>query len=67
VAHVEGILISLQYRNRGIGKKLMEILIDISKQKMCYKTILSCDESAEKFYQKCGFVKHGITMMISFE
>ena len=33
----------------------MQYLIDISKNRGCYKTILDCTDDVKPFYEKLGF------------
>ena len=56
VAHIEDVVVDSNYRSEGIGKKLMNKLIEIGKQANCYKIILDCNNYNIGFYQKLGFV-----------
>ncbi len=54
-------------KNRGmhIGKQLYEYVIDFAKAQGCYNVTLnvwSCNESAMRFYEKCGLVPQKIGM-----
>ena len=40
-----------------IGEKIMNYLIEISKKRGCYKTILDCTDDVKPFYEKLGFRK----------
>jgi len=64
VAHIEDIVISKNYRNLGLGKYLINFLIDIAKKESSYKIILDCDDKNVEFYEKCGFSKKGNQMAI---
>ena len=44
--HIEDIVIN-EYRNYGLGKELLNTLIDISKENKCYKCILDCKDELE--------------------
>ena len=63
-AHIEDIYVENKYRKNGIGKILVEHLVNEAKNKKCYKIILDCNESLESFYTKNHFKKHGIQMVI---
>lgn len=63
VAHIEDIVIDNNYRKQGLGKKLIDELINISIQSKCYKIILDCNEKNVNFYQKSGFTKKEIQMV----
>lgn len=54
IGHIEDIVVDCKYRSLGYGKRMVEHLICIAKQKGCYKTILSSNLSNLPFYQKCG-------------
>ena len=54
----------LHYRGKGVGKKLVERLILIGKQKNCDKIVLSSSEENSKFYEKIGFKKKELQMVI---
>ena len=53
VGHIEDIVVSSDYRGKGIGKKLIDHLITKSKDYGCYKTILNCSNELVPFYTKC--------------
>lgn len=64
VAHIEDIVIDKDERKNGLGKELINYLINFSKENNCYKIILDCKEELYNFYSKCGFEKKGIQMAI---
>lgn len=64
VAHIEDVSVREDCHGQGIGKALIEYLIDEAKQAKCYKIILNCDLDIKEFYEKCGFHQHGITMRL---
>tara|TARA_Y100000389_G_scaffold112032_1_gene109074 strand:- start:4770 stop:5201 length:432 start_codon:yes stop_codon:yes gene_type:complete len=55
VAHIEDIAVDKNYQKKNIGKKLIEKLIDIAKEKHVYKCILTSSIFNSPFYEKCGF------------
>ena len=57
VGHIEDVVIRKDYEGRGIGMKLVISLLDVAKQRKCYKTILNCEDSLKQFYEKIGFKK----------
>ncbi len=73
--HIENVVTDNNFRGKGIGKKMIEYLIEKGREKDCYKVILECkpDEELEKiiidrktdkssnvvFYEKCGMRKTG--------
>jgi ribosomal protein S18 acetylase RimI-like enzyme len=55
---IENVITDESYRNKGIGKKLINMAIEYGKQNNCYKIVLLCNignTEAHRFYEKCGF------------
>lgn len=61
---IEDVAVNKKYRGKGVGKKLVERLILIGKQKNCDKIVLSSSEKNSKFYEKIGFKKKELQMVI---
>ena len=61
---IEDVAVNKDHRGKGIGKSLVEKLIEIGKQKNCDKIILNTSEKNSKFYEKIGFEKNEIQMVI---
>ena len=57
VGHIEDVVVRKDYEGKGIGMKLVISLLDVAKQRRCYKTILNCEDSLKQFYEKIGFKK----------
>ena len=57
VGHIEDVVVRKDYEGQGIGMKLVISLLDVAKQRNCYKTILNCEDSLNLFYEKIGFKK----------
>lgn len=57
--HIENVATLPEYRSQGIGKLLVDQLINISKSKDCYKIVLDCAEENVDFYKKSGFTRTG--------
>jgi glucosamine-phosphate N-acetyltransferase len=65
IGQIEDVIISEKYRKNGLGKQIIEKLIDIGKQEYkCYKIILNCLEKNIKFYENCGFITTGVEMKL---
>ena len=62
MGHIEDVAIHNQYQNRGIGKLIIEKLVEKGKNKNCYKISLSCKKKNIIFYQKCHFLESGLSM-----
>ena len=63
-AHIEDIIIKKEYQGKGYGKTLLLELINICKNKNCFKILLDCQENLIKFYENCGFHNKGYQMVI---
>ena len=66
VAHIEDVVVDQNKRNLGIGKTLIQYLINIAENIGCYKIILNSNEKNINFYQKCGFVQKEYQMVKYF-
>ena len=67
MGQIEDITVHPDFREKGIGKLLINALVEISHKEKCYKVSLSCKENNLAFYQKCDFVKSGISLSKFFE
>lgn len=54
-AYIQDLVILQEYRNKGIGKKLVKKLIDYCKSKNIHWISLISEPNQEKFYKKIGF------------
>ena len=59
---IEDVVVREKYRGQNIGSKLIESLINKSKELGCYKVILSCFPERVSFYERNGFFNESITM-----
>ena len=57
VGHIEDVVVRKDYEGQGVGMKLVISLLDVAKQRKCYKTILNCEDNLKSFYEKIGFKK----------
>jgi glucosamine-phosphate N-acetyltransferase len=57
VGHIEDIVVDRELNGKGIGKKLINELVEYAKNNGCYKVILDCRKEIMLFYEKCGFIK----------
>ena len=67
VCHIEDFVVHKDYRNQGIGKRLMNHVLEDAKQKQCYKIILDCNENMYNYYQQYGFETKNIQMSYYIE
>jgi len=64
VCHIEDVVVDSEYRNKGLGKKLINHCVEYAKSKGCYKIILNCSEKNIQFYEKCGFHNKNVEMSL---
>ena len=64
VGHLEDIVISPDYQGQGLGKKLINHLVEQAREEGCYKVILDCLEDVTSFYVKSGFHINGTVMRL---
>ncbi|CAD25707.1 GLUCOSAMINE PHOSPHATE N-ACETYLTRANSFERASE [Encephalitozoon cuniculi GB-M1] len=62
--HIEDVVVSKERRGEGIGRDVIEMLIDISRNMGCYKTALVCDPKNVEFYMKCGMTEKEREMVV---
>ena len=62
VGHIEDVAIRKNYKDKGIGQKIVKALLEYAKKKGCYKTILDCTDDLIPFYEKIGFKRHSNSM-----
>jgi glucosamine-phosphate N-acetyltransferase len=55
VGHIEDVVVNKEFQGQKIGEKIMKYLIEVSKKRGCYKTILDCTDDVKPFYEKLGF------------
>lgn len=67
VAHVEDVVVDLDYRKLSIGQKALDIAINIAKEQGCYKIILDCNRENVPFYQAVGFSENSVHMALYLE
>ena len=66
VGHIEDVIIDFRFRGLGLGKKIIETLVNYGRQQGCYKIILDCSHDNISFYEKCGFTRKENQMTIYF-
>ena len=57
VGHIEDVVVREGFERKQIGRDIVESLLDVAKNRGCYKTILDCKDDVKEFYEKIGF-KH---------
>ena len=64
VGHIEDVVVDKEYRDKGLGKLLINHCIEYIKNNGCYKVILSCSDKYVEFYRKCGFSNKNVEMSL---
>lgn len=57
VGHIEDVVVDKNFQGEKIGEKIINYLLEVAKNRDCYKTILDCTDDVKRFYEKLGF-KH---------
>lgn len=63
--YIDDLCVDENIRGQHIGKQLYEYVLDFAKEQGCYNVTLNVwakNESAMKFYEKCGLVPQKIRM-----
>jgi GNAT superfamily N-acetyltransferase len=58
IGFIENVITDKEYRNRGIGKRIIGMAVEYAKEQNCYKVILQSGNKrtgAHKFYESIGF------------
>ncbi len=55
VGHIEDVAVHPGFQKHGIGRLLVEHLLNVCREFHCYKVILDCAEGVIPFYEKIGF------------
>lgn len=65
--YIDDLCVDEEKRGAHIGKQLYEYVLTFAKMQECYNVTLnvwSCNESAMRFYEKCGLIPQKIGMEI---
>ena len=63
--YIDDLCVDEDKRGQHIGKQLYDYVLEFAKEQGCYNVTLnvwSCNESAMKFYERCGLVPQKIGM-----
>jgi predicted GNAT family N-acyltransferase len=65
IGHIEDVVTDEKYRSNGYGKILINYLKYIAFNNFnCYKIVLNCKPTLEKFYTSCGMKKTGYSFSL---
>ncbi len=62
VGLVEDVVVLPSHQGLGLGKLLVEHLVNEALALGCYKVTLYCDQDVVSFYERCGFEEVGSCM-----
>lgn len=63
--YIDDLCVDENCRGQQIGRRLYEYVLAFAKKEVCYNVTLnvwSCNESAMKFYEKCGLLPQKVGM-----
>ncbi|KAJ1023596.1 hypothetical protein NDA16_003213 [Ustilago loliicola] len=60
VGHVEDIVVNTKLHSEGLGKIVVQTVMNIAESKGCSNIILNCSDEKKPFYEKCGFSYSGL-------
>jgi glucosamine-phosphate N-acetyltransferase len=66
VGHMEDVCIKKEHRGKQLGKQLIAYMVELAKEKGCYKVTLYCEDSNVEFYKKCNFKCVGHQLIMDF-
>lgn len=67
VGLIEDVAVDSDSQGMGIGRMLINKLVEVAQEEKCYKVILNCSEDNVGFYEKCGFTQKEVQMRIDID
>ena len=67
LGHIENIFVGEKYRNKGVGKQIVNYLVNYAREKLCYRIDLACEDKLIGLYKGVGFNKQLICMSMLIE
>ena len=55
VGHIEDVAVNPRFQKHGVGRALVQHLLEVCREFRCYKVILDCAEGVIPFYERLGF------------
>ena len=65
MAYIEDVVVHKEFRNKKIGKMIVDYLIEVTQKEGCYKIKIDCSKNNILFYKKLGFKVNGFSMVKS--
>ena len=69
-ALLEDLYVETEYRQQGLGSKLIKEAVDVAKKEGCYKIIGTsryARKEVHRFYQKLGFDDYGVEFRMNLK
>lgn len=63
VGLIEDVVVDPRARRRGLGKELIERLVQLARQYNCYKVMLNCAEARVAWYESTGLRRKEVQMV----
>lgn len=63
VGLIEDVVVDPRARRRGLGKELVERLVQLAQQCNCYKAMLNCAEARVAWYESTGLRRKEVQMV----
>lgn len=67
IGQIEDVVVTSSLRGQGIGKLLINYLVQVSKSYGCYKTVLNSLPHNIPFYEKCNFSSVAFQLVYHYE
>ena len=64
MGHIEDIVSHSEYRMRGIGSAIVNALLNVARDKGCYKVALQSRSGNVHFYEKNGYTISGVSLQV---
>lgn len=64
LAHIEDVVIDEEHKKMGLGSWLLSYIIEQARTHHCYKIRLISRDQVTRFYERLGFVKDQVGMMM---
>jgi len=62
VGHIEDVVVAKEFQGKGVGQKIVKLLLEYAQKRGCYKTILDCSDELIPFYERIGFKRYSNSM-----
>jgi glucosamine-phosphate N-acetyltransferase len=67
VGHLEDVVVHAGLRGKGLGKKLVERVTELARERGCYKILVDCTHANIAFYESCGYNRKDAQMARYFD